>query len=97
MIIDKYGEIAEKDWFKTGELRNNIKSHEFIIMPNHLHGIVEIVNCRNVECRGTARRALVKELCAQSKDHFGKPSSNTIPTIIRSSKGAGKKKQKAGK
>ncbi len=87
MIIDKYGKIAEKEWFKTGELRNNIKLHEYIIMPNHFHGIIEIVNCHSLDCRGTARRAL-KDFRASTKEQFGKPSSNTIPTIIRSFKGA---------
>lgn len=72
MIINKNGEIAEKEWFKTGELRSNIKLHEFIIMPNHLHGIIEIINRHDTTCRGTACRA-----------QFAKPISNTIPTIIR--------------
>lgn len=57
MIINKNGEITKKEWFKTGELRSNIKLHEFIIMPNHLHGIIEIINYRNTTCRGTARCA----------------------------------------
>ena len=91
MMIGRYGKIAEKEWFKTGELRNNIKLHEFTIMPNHLHGIIEIVNCHNVNCRGTAHRAL-EERSAPLKEQFGKPSSNTIPTIIRCYKGAVTKK-----
>jgi REP element-mobilizing transposase RayT len=56
MKINSYGEIAEKQWFKTGKLRSNIKLHEFVIIPNHLHGIIEIVNEKSM---GTARRAHV--------------------------------------
>ena len=56
MMIDRYGKAAENEWFKTGEIRNKIKLHEFIIMPNNMYGIIEIVNCHDVNCRGTSHR-----------------------------------------
>ena len=86
MMIDRYGKNAEKEWFRTVEIRKNIKLHEFVVMPNHLHGIIEIVSHRNVDCRGTAHCAQIKR--TPQKEQFGKPSSNTIPSIIRSYKGA---------
>ena len=86
MVINRNGEIAKKEWYRTGELRKNIKLHDFIIMPNHLHGIIEIVNRLDVYCRGTAHRALVTEHHTPIKEQFKKSSSNTIPTIIRSYK-----------
>ena len=87
MIVNRYGEIAELEWCRTDELRDNIKLHEFIIMPNHLHGIIEVFNCQGMN-RGTAHRALLTKHGAPQKERFGKPSSNTIPTIMRSYKGA---------
>lgn len=84
MVINRNGEIAKKEWYRTAELRKNIKLHDFIIMPNHLHGIIEIVNRLDVYCRGTAHRALVTEHHTPIKEQFKKSSSNTIPTIIRS-------------
>ena len=78
MIISRCGEIAEREWLRTAELRPRVNLHEFIIMPNHMHGIIEI------NCRGTTRRARKAPL----KERFGKPVENTILTIIRSYKAA---------
>lgn len=51
---NEYGKIAENKWIKTFQLRNNIEMDEFIIMPNHFHGIIIISN----EPDGKARRAV---------------------------------------
>lgn len=37
-----FGEIVEHEWFKSFDIRKELISHEFVIMPNHLHSIVEI-------------------------------------------------------
>ena len=87
VVLTAYGEIANTEWLKTGELRSNISLHEFVMMPNHMHGIIEIDGST---CRGTIPRALVhrgaKEegtLQRAPTEQFGKPTSNTIPTIVR--------------
>jgi putative transposase len=78
--LNKYGRIAEKEWTKTSEIRPNIRLDEFVIMPNHMHGIIEINEIADgrdtMHCKGTMHRAPTVE-------QFGKPTSNTIPTIIR--------------
>ncbi len=71
MILNEFGKIAEKEWYRTVKLRPNINLGAFVIMPNHIHGIIEIQ-----DRRGTTPRAPTRE-------RFGKPTSNTIPTIIR--------------
>ena len=83
MNINRCGKIAEKEWFRTGDLRPNIKLHEFIVMPNHLHGIIEITGKTS---KGTVPRAPTKAHPIQMLERFGKPKSNTLPTIIRSYK-----------
>jgi putative transposase len=40
--LSSFGEIVEQEWFKSFDIRKELIPHEFIIMPNHLHGIVEI-------------------------------------------------------
>ena len=42
MILNDTGKIAEGEWFKTAELRPYVKLHddEFMVMPNHIHGII---------------------------------------------------------
>jgi REP element-mobilizing transposase RayT len=69
MWTNEFGVIIENEWLKTSELRKNIQLHEFVIMPNHFHGIIEIINnnnncdvpCTDVvtanACRGVARNA----------------------------------------
>jgi REP element-mobilizing transposase RayT len=44
MCLSEIGEIVEKEWKKTAEIRKNIKLDKFVIMPNHFHGILEILD-----------------------------------------------------
>lgn len=43
LTLNAIGTIALKEWLHTIEVRDNIKLHEYIIMPNHIHGIIEII------------------------------------------------------
>lgn len=82
MVLNSYGKIVHNEWIKTGHIRNNILLDEFIIMPNHVHGIITITD--NVG----ARRAVPLPKQYNNVEQFGKPTTNTIPTIIRSFKSA---------
>ena len=44
MQLSELGKIAETEWIKTIELRPdmNLELGEFVVMPNHLHGIILI-------------------------------------------------------
>jgi REP element-mobilizing transposase RayT len=42
MILNPLGQIANDEWLNTSNIRDNILLHEFIIMPNHFHSIIEI-------------------------------------------------------
>ena len=72
MILNQFGKTVEAEWLKTFDIRKNLTPDAFIIMPNHFHGIIVI----DEDCRGTLQRA-------PTHDRFGKPVSNSIPTIIR--------------
>ena len=74
------GKIARTEWFKTTELRTNVKlwADEFVVMPNHIHGIIWINENDDVGAR--RRRAPTEQ--------FGKPVIGSIPTIIRAYKSA---------
>ncbi|HET8886372.1 MAG TPA: hypothetical protein VFM70_08505 [Salinimicrobium sp.] len=43
MELNEYGKIAYQEWLATEKIRDNCISHEFIVMPNHIHGILEIL------------------------------------------------------
>ncbi len=77
MVLNDYGKIVESEWLKTAVVRPNVELDEFIVMPNHFHGIIFIID----DGRGTARRAPTGE-------QFGKPSVGSLPTIVRSFKSA---------
>ncbi len=42
MQLNAIGEIVKNEWEKTTQIRREIELHEYIIMPNHFHAIVEI-------------------------------------------------------
>jgi putative transposase len=43
MILNEYGQIAFNEWIKTTEIRSNVELGEFVIMPNHIHGIIRLL------------------------------------------------------
>jgi len=48
MALSDFGKIIETEWLKSFEIRNELILHESVIMPNHIHAIVEINNGINV-------------------------------------------------
>ena len=56
VILNNFGKIVESEWYLTAELRENVGifKDEFIIMPNHFHGIVWIMD---VGATGSVARA----------------------------------------
>lgn len=47
IVLNDAGEIVKNEWLKLTGRFSNIKLHEFIVMPNHLHAILEIVAQNN--------------------------------------------------
>jgi putative transposase len=75
------GAIVEYEWMKTSSMRRKIELDEFIIMPNHIHGII-IIN----ECRGVLQYAPTT-MQTKHETIFQSPS-NTIGAFIRGYKSA---------
>ncbi len=46
MILNEYGTIAEKQWYWLEEQYPYVSLHAFVVMPNHIHGIIEINRSR---------------------------------------------------
>ena len=46
VVLNTFGEIVADEWKKSGDIRKNMEFDVFVIMPNHIHGIVHIVDCR---------------------------------------------------
>jgi len=43
MILNDAGRMVENEWLKLPQRFTIIKLHEFVVMPNHFHSIMEIV------------------------------------------------------
>lgn len=80
MCINIFGNIAYQEWIKTPLIRPNISLHAFIVMPNHIHGILEIKKWKGEKNKGSIGK-------------FKSPSQ-TIGAIIRGYKGSVTKKIK---
>jgi REP element-mobilizing transposase RayT len=42
MQLGHAGELVTEEWRRTGDIRPHIVLDEFVVMPNHVHGIVMI-------------------------------------------------------
>ena len=40
LILNNFAEIVIEEWLKTAIIRNNIELDEYVLMPNHFHGII---------------------------------------------------------
>ena len=87
MALSKFGLVAKQQWEKLPKRFPNIELGAFVVMPNHMHGIIMIIDGRgtadnpNDHDGESSRRAPTHE-------QFQKPVKGSIPTIVRSYKSA---------
>ena len=80
MMLNEFGDIAEAEWIKSEEIRKEIKMDEYMIMPNHIHGIVEIIAGANVGANG--RSPVQDNLPVGNKSPVGQcKRANPIPKM----------------
>jgi REP element-mobilizing transposase RayT len=96
MELNNYGEIANNYWIAIQDHFLPIDILEFVVMPNHIHGIL-MINDKNIDERHVgARHAVPLQFTPQHNrsktEQYGKPVPGSIPTIIRSYKSAVTKK-----
>ena len=54
MHLSPIGEIVAEEWQKTETIRPNVELDEWIIMPNHLHGIIVLNHAIETPRRGVS-------------------------------------------
>jgi len=47
VILTNFGKIVEKFWVQLPQRFNNVMLDTYVIMPNHLHGIIIVNDCDN--------------------------------------------------
>lgn len=40
MVVNQMGKVVEEEWLRTPALRPYVTLDEFVVMPNHVHGII---------------------------------------------------------
>lgn len=85
MSLNEFGKIVDECWHEIPDHFPHVELDEFVIMPNHAHGIIIIVG---EQCSVGARRAVPLHTNIRQREQFGKPTRGTLPTIIRSFKSA---------
>ena len=72
------GEIARRCWFGIPEHFPSVSLKEFVVMPNHVHGIIAL---------GVGARYIVpSDRDARTPEGFQRPVKGSIPTIVRTFK-----------
>ena len=72
--LTREGQIAQEEWLKTAQHRPHVRLDQYVVMPNHFHGIVILEGQE-----GTARRAPTR---------FGEALPKSLPTLIGAFKSA---------
>ncbi len=85
MILNEFGKIAQNEWLKAIELRPNVTLHEYVVMPNHIHGIIEITRRGELYSPDDGTRDLpcdTPELHSPNNDAWDDlPDHDTMPDI----------------
>jgi len=86
--LNDFGRITQQEWLRTGLIRTTVQVDEFIVMPNHIHGILIVDEQGGSDCRGTVHRAPTASVRSYvlSEEQFGRPVPRSVPTIVRSFK-----------
>jgi hypothetical protein len=85
MRLNEYGEIVQKEWFRSAEIRREIVlfSDEFVVMPNHIHGIVRIVESPNAHVGATGPTAGATDAHGRGDRRHGRGDRPVAPTRPR--------------
>ncbi len=123
MRLNEFGVLVKNEWLKTGIIRPNIVIDAFVVMPNHLHGILIItgnddgrgfrggggrgrdtlqrVSTTKSEMESDTKSDMESDMESDTEsdtesdmesdtgmgtktiEQFGKPTKNSIPTIVR--------------
>ncbi len=84
MILNDAGKIANDCWNQIPEHFPNTILHEYIVMPNHIHGIIEIMETHDKQDLRRGEKFFAPTIIANAPtiNPFNSPSK-TIGSIIR--------------
>ncbi len=95
MRLSDFGRVADECWREIPNHFENVELGAYVVMPNHVHGIIFITN----DGGGTiyhagathvsdSRRGTIYRAPTDRTEKFGKPVRGSLPTIVRTFKAA---------
>jgi putative transposase len=95
MQLSPVGEIVADEWRRTEQIRPDVSLDQWIVMPNHLHGIVVVHETPRVETNRRSKTSVETHRDASlqepKRNEFG-PQRNNLASIIRGFKSASTKR-----
>ena len=85
--LSAFGEIVRDEWLRTPMIRPKVELGEFVIMPDHMHGIIVICEERNGVNRSLSESVGANCNSPRRETPFRSPSGS-LGAIIRGFKGA---------
>jgi putative transposase len=87
MTVNVWGEIVQEEWFNTAIVRPYVDLDAFVVMPNHIHGIIVIAESQSgkvVEAKGDGEpmRVWQRQTPTTPQPAFGKPIHGALGTIV---------------
>ncbi|MEH1796239.1 transposase [Nostoc sp.] len=87
MQLNYLGHIAFNCWEAIPDHFPHIELDTFVVMPNHLHGVLVIIDT-SVGARQCRAPTTERQCRAPTTEQFGKPVCGSISTVIRTYKSA---------
>ena len=85
IVLNPIGRVVAMEWLKTPSIRDYVRLDAWVIMPDHMHGIVVIEKNVTVETRSLASLPVTNNRTHKNK--FG-PQRHNLGSIIRGFKSA---------
>lgn len=91
IILSKIGEIAEISWKDIPNHFTHVVLDEFVIMPDHIHGIIELYKSKNEYPIGTCHGMSLLKNDNVKFNKFGNPITGSLSVVINHFKSAVKR------
>jgi putative transposase len=95
MQLNEIGRVVEEEWFRSSEIRKEIEMDEFVVMPNHIHGILVIKTRRGMALpcpQNETDVPLMGTAAPCPYNRCGRPRSGSLGAIIGQFKSAASKR-----
>ena len=86
MVLNEAGCMVKRLWYEIPHDFENIVLHEFVVMPNHIHGIIEIVGAESISARMISSSIFSRAKMDSGADMESAPTGTNIPQIVQSFK-----------